>query len=172
MLNLLKDSLWGQFGAAIDFLAESMAACPKNLWEASLWEPRDKPIVLTQFWYVGYHTLFWLDLYLTGTEDSFLPPAPFELIEQHDSGPLPARVYTQAELLDYLAGCRERAHATVAALTEQSAAQRCEFGWGACNFYELQLYNLRHVHGHASQLNMLLGQNGISIRDWIPRAKD
>jgi hypothetical protein len=29
--------------------------------------------------------------------------------------------------------------------------------------------NLRHVHGHASQLNMLLGQQGVSTPDYVTR---
>jgi len=98
----LKTSIWMQFGAAIDYLEDTITACPESFWQASLWlTPTARP-EFSQFWYVAYHTLFWLDLYLTGTEEGFLPPAPFTLIEQDEHGPLPERVYTQAELLGYL----------------------------------------------------------------------
>ena len=77
----LKTSLWQQFGAVIDYLADTVSACPDALWLAPLWQtPNAKP-ERAQFWYVVYHTLFWLDLYLTGAEEGFLPPAPFTLIE-------------------------------------------------------------------------------------------
>ncbi len=103
----LKTSIWQQFGAVIYYLEDTVIACPDHLWRAPLWQTPDTKPEFAQFWYVTYHTLFWLDLYLTGTEEGFLPPAPFTLIEQDDDGPLPDRVYTKDELLAYLGDCRE-----------------------------------------------------------------
>ena len=168
----LKTSLWQQFGAVIDYLADTMSACPDSLWRAPLWQTFDKPLELAQFWYVSYHSLFWLDLYLTGTEEGFLPPAPFTLIEQYDDGPIPERVYSKAELQAYLADCRSKCRTTIQGLTDETAQRWCSFGWGECSFLELLIYNLRHVHGHASQLNMLLGQNGIMTPDYITQVRN
>ena len=95
MIELWKESLWQQFGAAIDYLADNVNTCPDALWRAELWETGDKKPEFAQFWYVVYHTLFWIDLYLTGAEEGFLPPPTFTLIEQDDDGPLPERVYTK-----------------------------------------------------------------------------
>ena len=167
----LKTSIWQQFGASIDFLADTMNACPDELWLASLWDSGEYPRELSQFWYVSYHTLFWLHLYLTGAEEGFVPPPPFTLIEQDKYGPLPERAYTKAELLAYLQDGRQKCQATIEALTDEAAQRRCEFGWGKCSFLELLIYNLRHVHGHASQLNMLLGQNGISSPDYVTQTE-
>ena len=165
----LKTSLWQQFGATINYLDQTISACPDHLWTAPLWQtPESKP-ERAQFWYVAYHSLFWLDLYLTGTEDGFHPPPPFTLIEQDGDDPLPERVYTKAELQGYLAGCRASCRATIQALTDQTAQRLCTFGWGAVSFLELQIYSLRHVHGHTSQLDMLLGQNGVRTADYPPR---
>lgn len=170
MDNNLKTSIWQQFGASIDFLADNLSACPDPLWRASLWKtPNTKP-EFSQFWYVVYHTLFWLDLYLTGAEEGFLPPAAFTLIEQDNDGPLPERVYTKAELQNYLNDCRKKCQATIEALTDETAQRRCRFGWGECSFLELLVYNMRHVHGHASQLNMLLGQIVGPQPGWVARA--
>ncbi len=172
MDTTLKTSIWQQFGAAIDYLADTMSACPDHLWLASLWQtPNAKP-ERAQFWYVVYHTLFWLDLYLTGAEEGFVPPAPFTLIEQDGDDPLPERVYTKAELQAYLKHCRKQCRATIEALTDETAQRRCQFGWGECSFLELLLYNMRHVHGHASQVNMLLGQHGVSVVDWVTKARN
>ena len=168
----LKTSIWEQFGASIDFLADTVRACPDELWCAPLWQTPNKPPEMAQFWYVTYHTLFWLHLYLTGTEEDFLPPAPFTLIEQYDDGPIPERVYTKAELLAYLKEGRQKCQATIESLTDEMANRHCWFGWGECSFLELLIYNLRHVHGHASQLNMLLGQNGIESPDYVTRIKN
>jgi len=169
----LKTSLWQQFGASIDYLAETIEACPEELWQAPLWKTLDKPPELAQFWYVTYHALFWLHLYLTGTEEGFLPPAPFTLIEQDEYGPIPERVYTKTELLNYLKEGREKCQATIEGLTAEMAQRRCAFGWGELSFLELLIYNLRHVHGHASQLNMLLGQNlDMPQPDYVTRIRE
>lgn len=163
-----KTSIWQQFGAAIDDLENTIRACPDDLWHTKLWhDPETERFFLPQFWYVAYHTLFWLDLYLTGSEEGFTPPPPFLLVEQHENGPLPEQPYTQAQLLDYLALCRERSQATIAALTEESAARRCQFPWGEVSFAELMLYSLRHVSGHGAQLNMALGQHTGSAPGWV-----
>ncbi len=37
---------------------------------------------------------------------------------------------------------------------------------------EQLLYNMRHVQGHAAQLNLLLGQKGVSSPDWVTMAKN
>ncbi|MFN8562461.1 MAG: DinB family protein [Anaerolineae bacterium] len=167
----LKTGIWQQFGAVIDYLDDTVSVCPDEYWLAPLWLTPDAKPERAQFWYVVYHTLFWLDLYLTGAEEGFLPPAPFTLIEQYGDDPLPERVYTKAELLGYLKECRQRCKATIDALTDESAQRLCVFSWGKCSFLELLIYNLRHVHGHASQLNMLLGQKIGPQPDYVTQAR-
>jgi uncharacterized damage-inducible protein DinB len=171
MDTTLKTSLWQQFGASIDCLADTVSACPDHLWLASLWLTPDAKPERAQFWYVVYHTLFWLDLYLTGTEEGFVPPAPFTLIEQDGDDPLPERVYTKEELQAYLRDCRKRCHTTIETLNDEMAERRCWFGWGECSFLELLLYNMRHVHGHAAQLSMLLGQTIGPQPDYVTQTR-
>ena len=168
----LKTSIWRQFGAAIDDLDNAIRACPDELWHARLWDnPSKEQFFLPEFWYIVYHALFWLDLYLTGAEEGFVPPAPFTLIEQDDDGPLPERPYTKDELQAYLDDCRQKCQTTIEALTDEAAQRRCRFGWGEVSFVELLLYNMRHVIGHAAQLNLLLGQKVGSAPDWVTRAR-
>jgi len=73
-----KTLIWQQFGAAIDMLDNALRACPVQQWRDSLWDdPTDGP-EYTEFWFIVYHTLFWLDLYLSGgSREDFAPPAPF-----------------------------------------------------------------------------------------------
>ncbi|MEZ4669437.1 MAG: DinB family protein [Anaerolineae bacterium] len=172
MESYLKTSIWQQFGAAIDFLADTIEACPDKMWRASLWLTPNTKREFSEFWYVTYHTLFWLDLYLTGAEEGFVPRAPFTLIEQDENGPLPERAYTKAELLGYLRECHQKCRDTIETLTDETAQQHCVFGWGECSFFELLIYNLRHVHGHASQLNMLLGQHFGPQPDYVTQARN
>jgi hypothetical protein len=73
-----KSLVWRQFGAAIDMLHNAMLACPDEVWGDRSRQP--------EFWYVAYHTLFWLDLYLTGRPEDFAPPPPFTLDELDPAG--------------------------------------------------------------------------------------
>jgi hypothetical protein len=162
-----KTIIWRQFGAAIDDLDNALRACPDELWHYRLYDTGSRRAEFSEFWYLGYHALFWLDLYLTGAEEGFVPPAPFALIEQDDAGPLPERAYTKDELQAYLGDCRTKCQTTIEALTDEGAQRRCHFGWGEVTFTELLLYNMRHVQGHASQLNLLLGQKTGSAPVWV-----
>ena len=159
--------IWQQFGAAIDTLDEMVRICPNELWRERLWENTSTRAEYAEFWYRVYHALFWLDLYLTGTEEGFAPPAPFELIEMKEDD-LPEKVYTKEELQSYLQTCRKKCKETIEAMTDEAAQRRCKFGWGEVSFAELLLYNMRHVQEIAAQLSMLLGQKGISVPDPVP----
>ncbi len=158
-----RTAIWQQFGAAIGMLENALRACPVELWS-------DRSQRL-EFWYVVYHSLFWLDLYLSGPVEGFVPPAPFTLDELDPAGLLPERPYTKDELQTYLDHGRHKCRATIEALTDEKARQRCEFGWGEVNFLELLLYNMRHVQEHASQLSLILGQKTDSAPGWVVRAK-
>ena len=127
--------IWQQCGAAIDDLDNALRACPHELWRARLWDdPSQEKFFLPEYWYIVYHTLFWLDLYLTGSEEGFVPPAPFLLVEQDEHGPLPERAYTKDELQAYLVACRKRCQTTIESTTDEAAQRRCRFGWGELSF--------------------------------------
>ena len=161
-----------QFGAAIDMLGDVLRDCPDALWEKRLWADQPDQWVATgfsTFWYLGYHTLFWLDLYLTGAEEGFAPPAPFDLVEMEPDEVLP-RTYTREELLGYLDYCRQKCRETLGALSHEQAYRLCRFSWGELPFAELQLYNLRHVQEHGAQLRMLLGQQEGKSTTWVSQA--
>jgi hypothetical protein len=160
MSIITNDMLWQQFAVAIDRLGDALRDCPESLWEKQLWEDEPDQWVaagFSAFWYLGYHTLFWLDLYLTGAEEGFMPPAPFDLVEMEAGEVLP-RMYTRDELLGYLGTCRQRCQETLSLLTVEQANRLCRFPWGEISFAELQLYNMRHVQEHAAHLEMFLGQ--------------
>jgi hypothetical protein len=155
-----NEMLWRQFSVAIDRFGGALRDCPDELWEMSLWQDQPDQWVaagFSAFWYLGYHTLFWLDLYLTGAEEGFAPPAPFDLVEMEANEVLP-RIYTRGELLDYLEHCRRRYKETIGGLSNEQANRLCRFPWGELPYGELLLYVLRHVEEHSAQLHMFLGQ--------------
>ena len=160
MLIIDKEMLWRQFSVAIDTFGNALRNCPDELWEKQLWKDQPDQWVaagFSAFRYLGYHTLFWLDLYLTGAEEGFAPPAPFDLVEMEPHETLP-RIYTKEELLGYLDDCRQRCQETIRALTSEQANRLCRFSWGELPFAELLLYTMRHVQEHAAQLSLFLAQ--------------
>lgn len=163
MENIWKSIVWPQFGAAIKMLENAINACSEDLWS-----DRTKK---HEFWYTAYHTLFWLDFYLSESADDFVPPDPFTLCELDPAGVLPERVYTKAELLSYLEHGRDKCRAVIDALSDGTAARIFKFGTLDLCFGELLLYNMRHVQHHAAQLNLLLRQNIDSAPRWVKRAK-
>lgn len=116
-----------------------------------------------------YHTLFWLDLCLTGAEEGFAPPAPFDLVEMEANEVLP-RTYSREELQSNLEYCRRKCQETIVALANEQASRWCQFAWGELTFAELQLYNLRHVQEHGAQLQMFLGQQVDKSAKWVSQA--
>ena len=168
-----NEMLWHQFGAAIDMLSDALRDCPDELWEQRLWEDQPDQWVaagFSKFWYLGYHTLFWLDLYLTGAEEGFAPPAPFDLVEMEPGEVLP-RTYTREELLGYQDYCRRKCQETLGTVSNEQAQRLCAFAWGTMTFAELQIYNLRHVQEHGAHLNMFLGQHAGKSTRWVSQAE-
>jgi len=162
MDNAIRAIIWQQFGAAIDTLDNAMKACPEELWADRSTQH--------EFWYMVYHTLFWLDYYLSESREDFAPPAPFTLSELDPAGVLPERPYTKEELGFYLKHGRDKCRAVVECLTDEHVSRRFKFGRVDLSFAELLLYNMRHVQHHAAQLNLLLRQNTGSAPGWVFQA--
>ncbi len=168
-----NDMLWRQFGAAIDMLDSVLRDCPDELWDKQLWSEPPGQFVDTgfpAFWRLGYHALFWLDLYLYGAEQGFAPPEPFDLVELEADG-VPPRTYTRHELLGYLDYCRNQCREAIRTMTSEQASRLCKFPWGEVPYAELQLYNMRHVQEHGAQLRLFLGQQAAKSAKWVARAK-
>lgn len=155
-----KTILWQQFGATIDMLENTLIACPDKLWYTQ-----------SQFWYMGYHTLFYLDYYLSDGADGFLPPAPFTLSELDPAGPMPDNVYTKEQLLSYLEFVRQKCHDLIAGLTGEKAANRFINEYRNYSILEILLYNMRHLQHYVAQLNLFLRQGTNDAPKWVSRAR-
>jgi len=151
----LKTTLWNQFGASVDMLENALVACPDELWDNG-----------TEFWYLGFHTIFWLDYYVSDP-DRFGPPEPFTLSEFDPDGAMPDRTYTKNELIDYLHYCRENAFRLIQTLGELNARSRFKNDYRDYSVPEILLYNMRHIQHGAAQLNLLLRQGGTVPPRWV-----
>ena len=158
-----RASLASQLDAAIEALRNAIVACPGSLWGDRSRQP--------EFWYLVYHTLFFLDYYLGETSEGFHPPPPFNLDELDPAGVMPPRVFTKDELLRYLDHGRAKAAAVLATLDEATAHRRSGFARPATSVAELLLVNLRHVQHHAAQLNLILRQTVDEAPGWVARGR-
>src|SRR5678816_1263049 len=149
-----KGVIHRQFGAAIDMLENAMHACPGDVWCDQTKQPEWAAKDIVGFWYLAYHTLFFLDLYLSDSMEDFGPPAPFNRDEFAPAGLLPDQPYSKDVLLGYLDHCRRKCEKAIDSMTEEKARQpdriRPEQN---LTVGERHLYNMRHVQHHAAQLN-------------------
>jgi hypothetical protein len=70
MSTFLREELWKQFGAGLDMLSESISMCPDLIWQTN-----------SKFSELVYHTLFFLDYYLTKEPIGFAQPYNFSYSE-------------------------------------------------------------------------------------------
>lgn len=151
-----NEIMWKQFGGSIDMLENAISACPVELWNGEF-----------KFWYITYHTIFYLDYYCSSEPESFAPPQPFTFSEFDPTGILPERVYTKKELLDYLEFARKKCFDLLGGLTEEKANARFINQFRDYSMVEMLIYNLRHVQHHVGQLNLLLRQKTDSAPGWV-----
>jgi DinB superfamily len=166
-----KTILWQQFGAAIDMLENTVRACPNEIWSDPSKRPQWVSNDVVGFWYLVYHTLFFLDYNLSDSAKGFAPPLPFNLDELDPAGLLPARPYTKDELLPYVEHCRLKCRTVIEALTEERARQRCGFDRPSLSVAELLLYTMRHTQHHVAQLNLILRQKTSSAPNWVDKTR-
>ncbi|HMO39359.1 MAG TPA: DinB family protein [Saprospiraceae bacterium] len=171
MNNSLKTSLWNQFGASIDMLINVVHLCPDAYFSKH-----------KRFYYIAYHSVIFLDYYLTIPPKDFVPLLPFtqKMPEQRPQEAIddliPDEIYSKKELIEYLERCREKCKNIITNLTDDKLNERFTEG-NAPNdmdypILEILLYNLRHTQHHVAQLNMLIRQNLDKHMEWSFRVGD
>ncbi len=154
-----RSSVAGQFDAAITMLANAIEACPDALW--------DQEAGGQVFRELAFHTLIYLDLYLSESEETFRPCAPTIDVNVCEEGLFPTRRHSREDMLAHVAACRAKCAGRIAALTDAEAWSRCGFPWLDLTVFDMLLYNMRHVQHHAGQLNLLLRQAGGAVPRWV-----
>jgi uncharacterized damage-inducible protein DinB len=159
MSELYKQIVLGQFEAALAMFRQCVARCPEANWE-------DK-IVNGTFRQTAYHTLFFVDFYLSTTEESF------ELRELHHRGgderePDVCPGLSKEETLAYTEICHERLISQIAVETDATLAGPSGIARRKITRAELHIYNMRHVQHHTGAMSAFLRKRGIDL-DWIGR---
>ena len=164
-MEILKQSLWSQFGATMDMLENVLHLCTDDFLQSH-----------QKFFYITFHTLIFLDYYLTLPPKNFVPTLSFTEVPK-DNIPaeaiddlLPDQFFTKTELLSYLKSSREKCKSLISRLGANPEIRFIEeLEEGAMNYsiVEILLYNMRHVQHHTAQLNLLLRQEMIQSTPWV-----
>jgi hypothetical protein len=157
MTDYLKTIITAQFEAALCMLHNCIRACPEAHWEGKIGNGT--------FRWVAYHTLFWLDFYLSTCDER-----DFELRDLHRHGgderePVACRGLDKAGTLEYVEICRKKLLEAMAAETAETLQAPCAVSIRKFSRGELHLYNLRHVQHHAGQLSAFLRRVDPSLAD-------
>ncbi len=167
-----KAVLRQQFGAAIDMLENAIRACPDDMWSDHTKKPEWVANDIVGFWYLAYHTLFFLDFYLSDSIEDFGPPAPFNRDEFDPAGLLPEQPYSKDVLLGYLDHCRRKCDQAIDSMTDEKARQQDRMRpEQKLTVAERLLTNMRHVQHHAAQLNLVLRQKTSSAPAWVTSSR-
>jgi DinB superfamily len=149
MLDYMRSILTTQFEAALCMLDHCIRECPPEHWEGK--------IANRTFRWVAYHTLFWVDVYLSpGDEEDLV------LRDLHSRGgderndELLSPGLEKEECLAYVTLCRQELLKTLGAETAASLQAPCGFHYRKISRGELYLYSLRHVQHHVGQLSAYL----------------
>jgi hypothetical protein len=162
-------SIVSNFEDALRLMEAALTDCPDQLWETDLW-PDEAPTSLTAHgglhgsapWFLAFHALFCLDYDLTGDFGPWRPPEPFD----ENTYAFPNRVFTKAELVDYIEYCRGRARLTLASITEDAATRPLP----DAHRHHGALYGVfvggipLHVVEHASQIRQFLTSAGVKVQ--------
>ena len=161
MTEHLKAILTGQFQASLSMLNQCVRLCPPEHWEGM--------IANRTFRTIAYHTLFFVDFYLTPREGDFAlrhlhHRGGNELV---DGAPLIG--LPKDDTVGYVEICRAKLLETMASETAASLAGPSGFSsWFrglAISRGELHLYNIRHVQHHTGQMSAYLRRVDAALKD-------
>lgn len=157
MIEYTKQILAAQFEASLGMLNDCIQNCPPEHWH--------NKIANMEFGYVPYHTLCFVDLYLSPNLDAF------ELREFHNEQdenrfkPKADHPITQMLVSDYLQTCLKKMRETIASETESSLNLPAGFDWlTELTRGELHIYNIRHIQHHTGALSADLRRLNINLK--------
>ena len=155
-------------------LSNAIGHAPERMWRPN-----------TKFYFLAYHTVVFLEYYLTQPVASYSPLFPYNLVEVENipaegiDDVLPARFYSQQEIVEGLDAISLKCKKLILNASEETLNspwikhEEIELH-GLCpgiaedyTLLEILFYNLRHVQHHTAQLNLLLRQQNGTAPDWV-----
>lgn len=156
--NQIMIAISEQYGAALKMLEDTIVECDEGLWQDS-----NRDTVISQ---VIYHTLFFVDFYLSKNEDEreiFKGKYGDDGQSFHE----PNKIFTKDQLTTYLQEIKEKADKRFNDLTIQMLNDESVFEWHGSSVLSSLLYNLRHIMLHVGALHVRLNAVGQQALRWV-----
>ena len=161
MTDYIKAILLGQFEAALCMLRECIEKCPPAHWEAK--------IANDTFRQVAYHTLFYVDFYLSPSESAFVWRDLHTRGGNERSSTEACIGLSREESLAYVEICRQKLRSVLPNETSESLQGPSGFSWLPFTRGEVHLYNIRHMQHHTGQLSASLRKVVEAKESWWVR---
>ncbi len=160
----MKKIIKSQYKASLAMFGNAVQSCNDSLWLDDTYKH--------PFWRVAYHTLFFVDLYLSTSVESFRPwTKHVDELESlgpiiHKNGKLPREgpPYLKNDVQTYCELVIDKIDSSVDGLDFDADSG---FPWLRFSKLELQLYNIRHIQHHAGQLIERIRQNLDEPVGWV-----
>ncbi len=147
------------FEPTLEMLRQAIEACPEELWD-----DRDEG---PAFWQYAYHTLFWLDLWLSDSLAAFQAP-PFHTRDALlEAGEAPSVTYPPQQLGAYLEQVYAKCALFFEGLTPDNVTQESEFFGRMWAAGDRILAQLRHIQHHVGHMNGLLKRRVGVSPGWV-----
>ena len=133
-----------------------------------------------RFYYLAYHTVLFLDYYLTIPPHDFSAILPFSILGK-EKRPLESigdmisdKMYSREQLLNYVEHSRAKCKKLVESLNDDNAkdlrfTEGQEEGDMDYSVLEILLYNMRHTQHHVGQLNLMIRNDFNKHMEWVFR---
>lgn len=158
MIEFVKGILIAQLEAGLSMMRHSIELCPPDHWESK--------IAKDTFRQVAYHTLFYVDYYLSPNEKAFqLSDLNLRGGDERTSTSASLGL-EQDETLNYVTLCRKKAVSSIATETTESLQRDSGFHRLRFTRGELHVYNIRHLQHHVGALSAYLRRIGRAV-DWV-----
>jgi uncharacterized damage-inducible protein DinB len=154
MIDLLKTAITGQYAAALAMLKNCVAQCPQEQWESK--------VANDTFRQVAYHTLFFVDLYLSPSMEAFTM-RELNLRGGDERQPVASQGLNREDTLAYVTLCQEKVVRTLSAETAATLGGPTGFPWLTFSRAELHVYSVRHIQHHTGALSAFLRRLGVDV---------
>lgn len=143
-LDICRDS----YSAIIGMLREAIEGCSAELWA----ERSDEP----PFWQQAYHTLWYLDFYLSNAPRSFQGPTLAQERAQNLDVQSGTVIPSREQILQYLEQVNAKCGRVLAETASQPLDGENVFHWTGPTYAHRLIYNMRHAQDHVSALRSML----------------
>lgn len=159
----MKDSLFLDickinYRAIFKMIRNAMDKCPESLW----YERTDEP----SFWHQVYHTVFYIDFYLSESPQNFQKPETIISVTP-DLGKMPENTLSQQQIADYMDTVSKKCKEVLDGLTPTELEGENKFGWTGATLAHRLIYNIRHAQHHVGRMNSILERKVGGSVGWV-----